>query len=70
MEVILSELEAHGFKDITKVDKLSVSDKVYYINKDRSLYAAIIGKEDVTCGINIIGSHIDSPRLDTKPMPL
>jgi len=70
VDVIVNELDTHGFKDITKMEELNVGDRVYYINKDRSLYAAIIGKEDLTCGVNIIGSHIDSPRLDTKPMPL
>lgn len=70
VEIIQKELETHGFKNIKDVDNLNVGDKVYYINKDRSLYAAIIGKEDMIRGVNIIGSHIDSPRLDTKPMPL
>lgn len=70
VEYIVNELEQNGFKSLNEVTKLKVGDKVYYINKERSLYAAIIGKEDLTSGANIIGSHIDSPRLDTKPMPL
>ncbi len=70
VEYILEELEQNGFKDISTVDSLSTGDKVYYINKDRSIYAALIGRNIETLGVNIIGSHIDSPRLDTKPMPL
>ncbi len=70
VDVIKSELEGAGFKDISFFKVLVPGDKVYYINKDRSIYAAIIGESAETLGVNIIGSHIDSPRLDTKPMPL
>ena len=34
------------------------------------MYLAVIGKEDIKNGLNIIGSHVDSPRLDLKPNPL
>ena len=29
----------------------------------------VIGSEEITNGMNIIGSHIDAPRLDLKPIP-
>ena len=45
-------------------------NKVYYINREKSVYAAIMGNKPVEAGLNIIGSHIDSPRLDLKPNPL
>ena len=70
VEYIVRELEENGFVDVTKVESLNLGDKVYYINKERSLFAAVIGKDAISLGINIIGAHIDSPRLDTKPMPL
>lgn len=70
VEYIVNELQESGFKDINEVESLNVGDKVYYINKQRSLFAAVIGKQDITAGVNIVGAHIDSPRLDTKPMPL
>jgi len=70
VEYIVKELEENGFRDINSCDCLQVGDKVYYINKERSLFAAVIGKESMLNGLNIIGAHIDSPRLDTKPMPL
>ncbi len=64
-------LDDAGFKDLSKTDeKLVKGDKVYYINKDRSIYVAIIGENSIVDGMQIIGGHIDSPRLDTKPMPL
>ena len=62
--------EANGFKDINTFDKLKTGDKVYFINRDKSMYLAIIGKEKMEDGIHIVGSHIDSPRLDLKPNPL
>ena len=71
VEYFKMALEEAGFKDMQSIDGiLSNGDKVYYINKDRSIYAAIIGEEPISSGMNIIGAHIDSPRLDTKPMPM
>lgn len=69
-EYIEEELKEAGFINIEDLDKLNVGEKVYYINKDRSCFAAIIGKEELSCGMRLVGAHIDSPRLDTKPMPL
>jgi len=62
-------LVKNGFKNINSVTELKVNDKVFCINREKSIYAAIIGK-DITEGVNIIGSHIDSPRLDLKPNPI
>ena len=62
--------ELNGFKDISTFDSLNVGDKVYFINRDKSMYLAIIGTEKMENGINIVGAHIDSPRLDLKPNPL
>lgn len=62
--------EANGFKDIETTEKLQTGDKVYYINREKSMYLAIIGKESIENGVNIIGAHADSPRLDLKPNPL
>ena len=63
-------LEANSFKNIDKTDNLRPGDKVYYINREKSIYAAIIGEEIPEKGFNIIGAHIDSPRLDLKPNPI
>ncbi len=60
----------NGFKDIFTIKELKAGDKVYMINKNKSIYATIIGSNPVIMGANIIGSHIDSPRLDLKPNPL
>ena len=51
--------------------KLKAGDKVYYDNRGKNLYLIKVGSEDVSKdGIRIIASHIDSPRLDLKQVPL
>ena len=63
-------LEENGFKCICEYEALKPGDKVYYINREKSVYAAIIGNKELEDGVNVIGAHIDSPRLDLKPNPL
>lgn len=63
-------LDENGFKCICEYETLKPGDKVYYINRDKSIYAAVIGKEKLENGLNVIGAHVDSPRLDLKPNPL
>jgi len=60
----------NGFIDLKDKVVLMPGDKVYYINREKSIYAAIIGEKPLEAGLNIVGAHIDSPRLDLKPNPL
>lgn len=60
----------YGFKDIKEFQTLKTGDKVYATNKDRNICAFIIGQEPLEKGINILGAHIDSPRIDLKQNPL
>ena len=63
--------DENGFTDINNKTELKTGDKIYFINRDKSMYLAIIGTEDIEKnGMHIIGSHVDSPRLDLKPNPL
>ncbi len=62
--------DANGYKDIIEYETLKPGDKVYFINRDKSMYLGIIGEEPIENGLHIIGSHVDSPRLDLKPNPL
>ena len=62
--------EENGFRDVNTIQTLTEGEKVYYLNREKSLYLAVIGKEPLERGLHIIGSHIDSPRLDLKPNPL
>ncbi len=59
-----------GFVDIESKKKLKAGDKVYARIKEKGLIMAVIGKKDVGVGFNILGAHIDSPRLDLKPNPI
>lgn len=67
---IIRELTNNGFVNVNNLDKLNVGDKVYYDNRGKSVFTAVIGKNNLEEGINLIGAHIDSPRLDLKPNPL
>ncbi|MBR6484763.1 MAG: aminopeptidase [Clostridiales bacterium] len=59
-----------GFKDISKKKSLKAGDKVYQSIKDKGLVLAVVGKRPLTDGFNILGAHVDSPRLDLKPNPI
>ena len=60
----------NGFKDIKDCETLKPGDKVYWNNRGKSMYLAVIGEKSIEEGMNIIGAHADSPRLDLKPNPL
>ena len=59
-----------GFIDARFKEVLVPGDKVYYVNREKNIVLAVIGKEDILNGINYVVSHIDSPRLDLKANPL
>ena len=60
----------YGFKSLYEYSELQPGDKVYYVNREKNIYLAVIGQESMDNGINIVGAHADSPRLDLKPNPL
>ena len=70
----IKEAEKAGFKDLEKLikagKKLKAGDKFYAQYMKKTLLLGIIGKEPLTAGSNILGAHIDSPRLDVKQNPL
>ena len=59
-----------GYVDIATKDSLKPGDKVYQSIKGKGFAAAVIGKKGPAEGFNILGAHIDSPRLDLKPNPI
>ena len=67
---IIRQAEAAGFKPVYDMDSLKPGDKVYWNQKGKSVILAVIGEEPVHAGIKIVGSHIDSPRLDLKANPV
>ena len=72
--LIVAMAKERGYKDladvIAKGEKLAKGDKVYAVNMDKMVMLLNIGDDIVGDGMNIIGSHIDSPRLDIKQNPL
>ena len=67
---IISLAEARGYKDIETTDHLQSGDKVYFVQYGKSIALFRIGSDSIEKGMNILGAHIDSPRLDVKMNPL
>ena len=68
VENMITALEEKGFRDINRKKKLKAGDTIYKNCKGKTLLAAVVGKK--IGNLRIIGSHVDSPRLDLKPLPL
>lgn len=74
VQIVVEMAEKAGYTDLNDAiksgEKLSFGSKVYavYMNKTVALFR--IGKKPISEGMNILGAHIDSPRLDVKQNPL
>ena len=70
----IRQAKAAGYRDLDAAieagDTLKAGDKVYCNVMGKSVMLFIIGREKMEKGLNIIGAHIDSPRLDIKQNPL
>lgn len=62
--------EKAGFKPLETFKSVKPGDKVYSVNRGKNIAVFVIGKESLENGLNILGAHIDSPRLDIKQNPL
>ena len=62
--------EKAGFKPYERGAALAAGDKIYRVNRDKSVMLAVMGRESLAQGAHIVAAHIDSPRLDLKPNPL
>lgn len=66
--------EAAGYKELNQLIAakavLKPGDKIYAVNRGKMALMVQLGTEDLEKGLNILGAHIDSPRLDLKPHPL
>lgn len=69
-DYIIEKVKKDGFVDIDSIESLKAGDKVYCVNQNRLVILFKIGKETLESGLNIIGAHIDAPRLDLKQNPL
>lgn len=70
VDCAIEACEDLGFVSIDTKDELKTGDKVYASIKDKGFIMAVIGTHPIDDGMNILGAHIDSPRLDLKPNPL
>ena len=61
---------SNGFKPFRDISELQLGDKIYFINRNKNIILYRLGSKDLTEGLNILGAHIDSPRLDLKQNPL
>ncbi|MFO7636209.1 MAG: aminopeptidase [Clostridia bacterium] len=70
----ISLLEDNGFISLKNAydtgQKLYAGDKVYMSRNEKTVLMAVIGKNSLKNGINMVGAHVDCPRLDLKPLPL
>ena len=74
IDVIVNTIEAAGYRElealVSKGEILKEGDKVYSVCMNKSVAMYKIGKKPLSEGMNILGAHIDSPRLDVKQNPL
>lgn len=66
--------EAKGYKNLEEYiktgEKIVPGSKVYAVNMNKAVVLFNIGEDDIQQGMNILGAHIDSPRLDVKQNPM
>ncbi len=71
---IVRMAEENGYVSVESViaagAKITAGQKIYALNRDKSVILFVIGQEPLEKGMHIVGGHIDSPRLDLKPFPL
>ena len=71
---LVREAEANGYVNLeTKLaagEKIQPGDKVYAVGMKKVMALFHVGQEPLEKGMNILGAHIDSPRLDVKQNPL
>jgi len=74
VDVTVNMIEAAGYRELSKLvekgTKLKAGDKVYNVLMNKMIIMFIIGEDKLSKGMNILGAHIDSPRLDIKQNPL
>ena len=63
-------LKERGFSEFKPGKKYSAGDRIYWLNHNKSLVAAVVGTKPLEDGVLIAAAHIDSPRIDIRPHPL
>lgn len=74
VDTIVNTIEKQGYQELSSViknrGKLKKGDKVYAVCMNKAIVMFRIGEKPMEEGMNILGAHIDSPRLDVKQNPL
>lgn len=74
VDEIVRMAEADGFKNLDDIIKsgatVKAGDKVYAVNMGKTIALFVIGKKPLEEGMNIVGAHLDSPRIDLKQNPM
>ncbi|MBR4395440.1 MAG: aminopeptidase [Eubacteriaceae bacterium] len=70
VEWAIKTAEQNGFKNIEQVKTVKPGDRIYRQHHNKCVVLFVVGKDDISEGMNLCASHIDSPRLDLKQVPL
>lgn len=70
IDFAVSLARERGFVPLQECTGLRPGDKVFAVEHGKIMAMAVIGNEFLENGLNIVGAHVDSPRLDLKPKPL
>jgi len=74
VDTVVNTIEEAGYRELEVLVKnntqLKAGDKVYSVLMNKTVVMFQLGKQSMTEGMNILGAHIDSPRLDIKQNPL
>ena len=62
--------ESKGFQPYEPGMPLHPGSKLYFNNRDKSLFLVVMGEKPLSEGAVIAGAHVDAPRLDLKPQPV
>lgn len=74
VDTLVNLIEKEGYVELNALlesgSKIKPGDKIYAVNMNKCLVMYQIGKKPMKEGMNILGAHIDSPRLDVKQNPV
>lgn len=74
VKYIVKMAEEYGYQNLEEIKKsgkkLKAGDKIYAVNMKKAVALFQLGEDSITEGMNILGAHIDSPRIDVKQNPL
>ena len=74
VNVFTAEAISNGYVNFNDVisGKIALKPglKIYWVNREKAMMMAVIGKENPIKGLNMVGAHVDAPRLDLRPNPL